>query len=99
MIKTSGNWFYIVNSYFPWHFVNAFGLDVLLSYRPSSFEFCVRTWCDCTTLSGICPRGVLKYLHIQFVYYHFPTFHFYTFLNNFILQRVSGESKVAEMHR
>ena len=35
MTKTSGNCFYIVNLYFPCHFVNAFGLAAL-SYRPSS---------------------------------------------------------------
>ena len=36
MTKTIGNYFYIVNLYFPCHFVNAFGLAVL-SNRPSSF--------------------------------------------------------------
>ena len=35
MTKTSGNCFYIVNLYFPCHFVKAFGLAVL-SNRPSS---------------------------------------------------------------
>ena len=37
MVKTSANCFYIVNLYFPSHFVNTLGLGAL-SYRPSSFH-------------------------------------------------------------
>ena len=52
MTKTSGNCFYIVNGYFPCHFVNSFGLTVL-SYRPSSFDHTSNHVAELPSLEGI----------------------------------------------
>ena len=58
MTKACESCFYIVNLYFSFNFVNAFGLAVL-SYRPSSFE---RLLFSAGEYTGRCVGGRTLYI-------------------------------------